>query len=241
MKSVAIIGANGFVGKALCRASSKLGFKTIRVTRQNYDELKQHMYDYVINSAMPSKRFWSLNNPVEDCTETILKTADIFYKWKYNKFIQISSISATKQLNMPYGIHKRAAEIIVENNENTLIVRLGALYGSGLLKSALFDLVNKNHIYVDINSEYNYIDVDTAAEWIMKNIDKINRLYDEGNEIVYWTARGGTTGIDWTELTRSQLEKWGAKHTELKMWKPHYDLFICDKAINAEGFFNEKA
>ena len=172
MKSVAIIGANGFVGKALCRASSKLGFKTIRVTRQNYDELKQHMYDYVINSAMPSKRFWSLNNPVEDCTETILKTADIFYKWKYNKFIQISSISATKQLNMPYGIHKRAAEIIVENNENTLIVRLGALYGSGLLKSALFDLVNKNHIYVDINSEYNYIDVDTAAEWIMKNIDK---------------------------------------------------------------------
>tara|TARA_R110001583_G_scaffold4568_11_gene26206 strand:+ start:92 stop:796 length:705 start_codon:yes stop_codon:yes gene_type:complete len=172
MKSVAIIGSNGFVGKALCRASNKLGFKTIRVTRQNYDDLKHDTYDYVINTAMPSKRFWSLNNPVEDCKETILKTADIFYKWKYNKFIQISSISATKQLNMPYGIHKRAAEIIVENNENTLIVRLGALYGSGLLKSALFDLVNKNHIYVDINSEYNYIDVDTAAEWIIKNIDK---------------------------------------------------------------------
>ncbi len=97
--------------------------------------------------------------------------------------------------------------------------------------------------YVDIdgtictNTNGNYKD----AKPLKENIDKINRLYDEGNEIVYWTARGGTTGIDWTELTRSQLEKWGARHTELKMWKPHYDLFICDKAINAEGFFNEKA
>ena len=71
------------------------------------------------------------------------------------------------------------------------------------------------------------------------NIEKINRLYNEGNEITYWTARGSTTGIDWTELTTKQLEKWGVKYTELRMRKPDYDLFICDKAINSEVFFKD--
>ena len=35
---------------------------------------------------------------------------------------------------------------------------------------------------------------------IQENIDKANRLYDEGNHIVYWTARGSVTGKDWNEL-----------------------------------------
>ena len=74
---------------------------------------------------------------------------------------------------------------------------------------------------------------------IQENIDKINNLYDEGNTIVYWTARGGTTGIDWTDLTHKQLNKWNVKCHEIKMGKPPYDLFICDKAINTEVFFKE--
>lgn len=171
MKKVAIIGANGFVGKALCRASKNYDFVPIEVTRENYKHHKSANYDVLINTAMPSKRFWSLNNPVKDVNETIAKTAKLFYEWKYKKFIQISSISAKTQLNIPYGAHKRAAEVIVENCEETLIVRLGALYGYGLTKSALFDLVNKNHMYVDINSEYNYIDVDYVANWVLENMN----------------------------------------------------------------------
>ena len=30
-----------------------------------------------------------------------------------------------------------------------------------------------------------------------ENIAKINKLYEDGNEITYWTARGYVTGIDW--------------------------------------------
>ena len=69
---------------------------------------------------------------------------------------------------------------------------------------------------------------------------KINSLYDEGNTVVYWTARGATTGIDWTELTMNQLKQWGAKYTEAKLGKPNYDVFICDKAINTSIFFGEE-
>ena len=39
----------------------------------------------------------------------------------------------------------------------------------------------------------------------------INELFDEGHEIHYWTARGVHSGIDWTELTKTQLLKWGVK------------------------------
>ena len=61
-------------------------------------------------------------------------------------------------------------------------------------------------------------------------IQKINELYDNGHTIIYWTARGGNSGIDWTELTTQQLQDWKCKHHELRMRKPSYDVWIDDKA-----------
>ena len=69
-------------------------------------------------------------------------------------------------------------------------------------------------------------------------IERINKLYNEGNTIVYWTARGSVTQINWFELTYAQLVAWGAKFHELRMGKPSYDLFIDDKNIEADTFFN---
>ena len=71
-------------------------------------------------------------------------------------------------------------------------------------------------------------------------IKLVNRLYASGNTIIYFTARGSTTGIDWTELTSKQLNKWGAKYHELHLGKPHYDVYIGDKALNDMGYFIEK-
>jgi len=36
-----------------------------------------------------------------------------------------------------------------------------------------------------------------------ENISKINRLYNEGWKIIYWTARGAVSGVDYTEHTKS--------------------------------------
>ena len=74
---------------------------------------------------------------------------------------------------------------------------------------------------------------------IKNHISKINKLYNEGNTIIYWTARGTVTGIDWREVTERQFEKWGVKYHELRFGKPAYDLFIDDKNINSERFFSE--
>ena len=74
----------------------------------------------------------------------------------------------------------------------------------------------------------------TLAEPLTERIEMINKLYDEGNTIVYWTARGSRKQINWEELTRQQLDSWGAKYHELKVDKPFYDLFIEDKALRIE-------
>lgn len=69
---------------------------------------------------------------------------------------------------------------------------------------------------------------------IKENIKKINKLYDEGNTIVYWTSRGSRKQIDWFDLTYKQLNEWGVKFNELKVDKPYYDLFIDDKTLRIE-------
>ena len=78
-----------------------------------------------------------------------------------------------------------------------------------------------------------------SAVPMMDRIERINKLFDEGHTIVYWTARGATTGIDWTDVTTEQLERWKVKCHELRMGKPQYDLFIDDKNINSDTFFND--
>ena len=92
-------------------------------------------------------------------------------------------------------------------------------------------------IYVDIDEticttpksrEYN------SSEPIVENIEKINKLYDEGNTIVYWTSRGSGKQINWYDLTEKQLLSWGAKFNELRVDKPYYDIFIDDKTLRIE-------
>jgi hypothetical protein len=69
------------------------------------------------------------------------------------------------------------------------------------------------------------------------HIEKINKLYDSGNTIIYWTARGMQSGKNYAELTEKQLKSWGCKYHDLRMHKPSYDVWIDDKAINALDFF----
>ena len=81
----------------------------------------------------------------------------------------------------------------------------------------------------------------TIAEPIQERIKKINDLYENGNEVHYWTARGSVSGIDYFQLTKKQLNKWGCKYTSLRVGdKPHYDVWIDDKAVWSEEFFRFK-
>jgi histidinol phosphatase-like enzyme len=90
-------------------------------------------------------------------------------------------------------------------------------------------------IYVDIDETICKTSEDRKyenSEPIQQNIDKINKLYDEGTTIVYWTSRGSRKQINWYDLTYRQLNEWGVKFHELRVDKPYYDLFIDDKTCD---------
>jgi uncharacterized HAD superfamily protein len=83
-----------------------------------------------------------------------------------------------------------------------------------------------------------------AKPWQDK-IDVINKLYDDGHTIIYFTARGmGRFDGDgqkaheaFYDLTYNQLKSWGCKFDKLHMGKFHAHYFIDDKGINSEDFF----
>ena len=97
-------------------------------------------------------------------------------------------------------------------------------------------------IYVDIDDTICYrntTELDyTKSLPYKERIEKINKLFDEGNIIIYWTARGTKTGLNWFDVTLNQLKLLNCKFTELRMGKPNYDLFIDDKNINSDVYFN---
>jgi len=76
-------------------------------------------------------------------------------------------------------------------------------------------------------------------------IEKINKLYDEGNIIIFQTARGMGRSDNciayaiqaFKELTKNQLEEWGVKYHDLFLGKPSGDIYIDDKGMKDEHFF----
>ena len=91
-----------------------------------------------------------------------------------------------------------------------------------------------------------------SAQPFKSRIDTINKLYDEGNYIIFLTARAMGRFSDERhkiaqakaeevlfDLTQSQLKEWGVRYHELIMGKPHADMFIDDKAWPDTTFFND--
>ncbi|MEK3873943.1 MULTISPECIES: acylneuraminate cytidylyltransferase family protein [unclassified Paenibacillus] len=74
----------------------------------------------------------------------------------------------------------------------------------------------------------------TRAEPNQQLIKIINKLYDMGNEIVLFTARGYVTKYDWGEVTKAQMDKWGVKYHELIFGKPNADYYIDDKMLDID-------
>jgi len=97
------------------------------------------------------------------------------------------------------------------------------------------------NIYVDIDETICYYENEREyhlAKPIVDNILKINKLFDEGNKITYYTARG-SVHVDrldeYSSLTKVQLKEWGCKYHQLSVGeKPAYDLMICDKTKRIE-------
>jgi len=97
----------------------------------------------------------------------------------------------------------------------------------------------KNRYVIDIDGVIAIFRSDLAyneAEPNFEIINIINHLYDSGNFIVLFTARGYVTKKDWRVLTEKQLNLWGLKYHELHFGKPNADYYIDDKMLDLSLF-----
>ena len=86
------------------------------------------------------------------------------------------------------------------------------------------------------------------ASPIKERIEVINRLYEEGNKIIFHTARGMgrsnnnrfRAGSEFWTFTYKQLEEWGVKFHELFLGKPAGDIYIDDKGFKDDDFFRNE-
>ncbi len=83
------------------------------------------------------------------------------------------------------------------------------------------------------------------AEPLNSRIGRVNQLYLDGHTIIYQTARGmgrhNNNPIfaiqDFYDLTKKQLEGWGAKYHYLFLGKPAGDVYVDDKGVSDNDFF----
>jgi len=110
-------------------------------------------------------------------------------------------------------------------------------------------MVDNMKVYViDIDGVICTEDVDVPDRLPYKSrIDMLNQLYDDGNVITYFTARGMNSQDNnqlladekYRELTTHQLDKWGCKYDRLFFGKPNADVYIDNKNGDMHEFFGE--
>jgi hypothetical protein len=61
-------------------------------------------------------------------------------------------------------------------------LRLGPMYGDGLDKGVLIDMLNSKTVYINENSKYSFTDVSWVCEWIVGNLNLYRGIKEIGSK-----------------------------------------------------------
>lgn len=150
----ALIGHSGFVGSTLKRAET---FED-NFNSSNISAIHGRTYDLVICAGVSAAK-WIANRDPDGDRAGIKRLTDALEQVSAREFILISTIDVypdpasrdderapiEASTNHVYGAHRYLLEKWVEEHfARTRVVRLPALFGTGLKKNALYDLLNDN-------------------------------------------------------------------------------------------------
>jgi hypothetical protein len=149
--SVCLIGYTGFVGSTLIRQ----GHFSHYYNSSNIDQIVDRQFDTVVCAAAAGSMFEANKFPHLDWAKIDLLVSRLA-RIKARRMILISSIATLANFSsgedegtnafedeIAYGRHRRYLEAFCENRfPHCLIVRLPALFGTGLKKNFIFDLMN---------------------------------------------------------------------------------------------------
>jgi len=198
----AVVGYTGFVGSNLLQFYVFDKF----YNSKNFEEAKGKHFEEIIFCGIPAVKWFANKNPNED--ENIIENIkNILNTITCNKFILISTIDVYNNtkcfsnekspinflINHTYGKNRYLFEKYIEEKfENYFIIRLPALFGKGLKKNIIFDLINNNQIEnIPFNSSFQWYNIDRLKndiDIVINNNIKICNLFTEPiqtEEIVY--------------------------------------------------------
>jgi nucleoside-diphosphate-sugar epimerase len=148
----ALIGHTGFVGGNLLREYPFSG----RYNSTNIENIAGMQFDLVVCAGAPAAKWKANQEPLVDraCLGRLMAALE---RVKTQRFVLISTVDVYGQVNgvdeespptgaTPYGRHRLELEKFVRERFQALVVRLPALFGPGLKKNAIYDLMNDNQI-----------------------------------------------------------------------------------------------
>ncbi|MBI1920693.1 MAG: NAD-dependent epimerase/dehydratase family protein [Geobacter sp.] len=182
-----IMGGNGFVGSAFVRLCRRSGIPYAIIDRQNYQSFVGRTCDIFINANGNSKKFLSDKEPLTDFDASIRTVCASLHDFRYGKYILCSSCDVYPDVADParnredaaieskrlsrYGFHKYVAEQFVRYEaDNHLIFRCGGFVGPGMKKNAIFDILSGGPLWLDPESELQFIHTDRAADIVWQLI-----------------------------------------------------------------------
>ncbi|HEX7964064.1 MAG TPA: NAD-dependent epimerase/dehydratase family protein [Candidatus Saccharimonadales bacterium] len=168
----ALIGYTGFVGGNL---AAQHRFDD-QYNSGNIADIEGKEYDLVVSAANRAD-MWRINQEGEADLAEINEYIEHIKKVKAKKFVLISTVGVYKSPNgadedtpidtdglPPYGQNRYHLEQFVREHFDALIVRLPGLFGQGLKKNVIFDLLHDN-MTDKIHSEGMYQYYNLANIW----------------------------------------------------------------------------
>ena len=179
MANNALIGDTGFVGGTLLRQRN---FDATYNSR-NIETLQGRQFDCLVCAGVPAAKWIANRNPEQDW-QNISRLLDSLKAATVRHFVLISTIDVYREPNgltendppsiehlQPYGLHRlKIEQFVTENFVLHTIIRLPALFGIGLRKNALYDLINLNQVEKIVpNAEFQWYPTRRLAD----DIDRI--------------------------------------------------------------------
>lgn len=167
-----LIGSTGFVGSNLRK---QMSFEEC-YNSTNITDIEGKHFDLVICCGASAKKWWANQNEAADLAqiEGLIKSLTTITA---TRFVLISTIDVYPQTtsededcaiepvrNHPYGRHRYLLEEFVRTRfTEHNIVRLGALFGYGLQKNLIYDLVHDRFPSFNLQSRFQWYCVDDLA------------------------------------------------------------------------------
>jgi nucleoside-diphosphate-sugar epimerase len=195
---IAILGADGFLGKQLNRFFMKY-CSTYGITRTNYSKYIGKSFDFFINANGNSRRYWANNNTYNDfqaSTVSVYKTMEDF---TIGCYVYLSSIDVYENhenseraiengyINpiklCPYGFNKFISEMIVKKYASKyIILRSSAMIGPDIKKGPIKDILEDAPLYITLDSKLQFISISAIADIILELIknNNLNETFNVG-------------------------------------------------------------